>query len=129
MKKAFVTAALFAAAAITPSFTGVLGAIDIPGRASGIACAAASPIFWHVYDEFLSRALARVIAQKGDPHSSQTETAVCAFVQVVLARAFDGSLTAAQESQTMSIPSRFVRRVIERRFAAAPKIPAPMHHS
>ena len=127
MKKAIITAALFAVAAVTPSFTRVLGAIDIPGRASGLACAVASPVFWHIYDEILSRALAHVTAGNAPQLESRAETALCALVQVVVARAIDGSLTAAQESHSMSNSSRLVRRVIERRFATVPQGRALRH--
>jgi hypothetical protein len=118
MKKQLIAAALFAVTAVTPSFACVLGAFDLPGRASGLVCAVASPIFWHVYEEVLTRVLARFTTQSAAQPPAQAETAVCAFVQIVLARAIDGSLTAAQESHSVSIPSPLVRRVVERRFAA-----------
>jgi hypothetical protein len=132
MKKALMTAALLATAAMTPCFTSVLGAIDIPSRASDLACAVASPVFWHIYDEVLTRSLARITASAGQPEercASQSDTLVCVIVQVVLTRAFDGSLTAAQKSEVVSIPTHLIRRVVERRFTAAPKISVPMRHS
>jgi hypothetical protein len=132
MKKALMTAVLLATTAMTPCFTSVLGAIDIPSRGSDLACAVASPVFWHIYDEVLSRALARIAADPAQPtaqRASQADVFVCVFVQVVLSHAFDGSLTAAQKSEVVSIPTHLIRRVVERRFTAAPKIPALMRHS
>ena len=118
MKKAIITAALFAVVAVTPSFTCVLGAIDVPDRASGFAGAAASPIFWHLYDELLTRALARVTEQSATLPSARPESAICSLVQIVMSRAIDGSLATAPESQSMSISGSLIRRVIEHRFAA-----------
>jgi hypothetical protein len=132
MKKALMTAALLATAAMTPCFTSVLGAIDIPSRASDLACAVASPVFWHIYDDVLTRTLARIASDTAQPAAqrpSQADVFVCLFVQVVLSRAFDGSLTAAQKSEVVSIPTHLIRRVVERRFTAAPKISVPMRHS
>jgi hypothetical protein len=127
MKKALMTAVLLATTAMTPCFTSVLGAIDIPSRGSDLACAVASPVFWHIYDEVLSRALARIAVDPAQ-RASQADVFVCVFVQVVLSHAFDGSLTAAQKSEVVSIPTHLIRRVVERRFTAAPKIPALMRH-
>ena len=132
MKKALISIVLLATAAIAPCFTSVLSAIDIPSRASDLACAVASPMFWHVYDEVLTRALTRFSVDTTQTHAqraSQSDTVVCVFIQVVLNSAIDGSLTAAQKPEAMSISSHLIRRVVERRFTAAPKIPASMRHS
>jgi hypothetical protein len=132
MKKALISTVLLATVVIAPCFTSVLSTIDVPSRASEFACAVASPVFWHIYDEVLTRSLARITASAGQPEercASQSDTLVCVIVQVVLTRAFDGSLTAAQKSEVMSIPSQLVRRVKERRSTAASKIPAPVRRS
>ena len=132
MKKALVTAVLLATAAMTPCFTSVLGVIDIPSRASDLACAAASPVFWHIYDEVLTRALTRITVDSTQPaaqRASQADTVVCVFVQIVLSHAIDGSLTAGQKSEVVSIPTPLIRRVVEWRVTAAPRIPAAMRHS
>jgi hypothetical protein len=132
MKKALMTAVLLATAAMTPCFTSVLSAIDIPSRASDLACAVASPMFWHIYVEVLTRALTRMTIDTTQPaaqRASQADVLVCVFVQVVLSHALDGSLTATQKSEAVSIPTNLIRRVVERRFTAAPKIPAPMRPS
>ena len=132
MKKALKIAVLLASTVMTACFTSMLGVIDIPGRASDLACAVASPMFWHIYDEVLTRALARVAtnpAQGTAQRTSQADTLVCVFVQVVLNHAIDGSLTAVQKSEVVSIPTHLIRRVMERKFTAAPKIPAAMRHS
>jgi hypothetical protein len=132
MKKALISTVLLATAAIAPCFTSVLSAIDIPSRASDLACAVASPVFWHIYDEVLTRAVAGIATDTAQPvaqRASQADVFVCVLVQVVLSHAVDGSLTAAQKSEAMSIPSHLIRRVRERRFIAAPKFPASMRHS
>ena len=132
MNKALMTAVLLATTAMTPCFTSVFGAIDVPGRASDLACAVASPVFWHLYDEVLTRALTRITidtTRSQAQRTSQPDVFVCVFVQVVLSRAFDGSLTAAQKSEAVSISTLLIRRVMERRFIAAPKILASMRHS
>jgi hypothetical protein len=132
MKKTLISAVLLGIATITPCFSGVLGAIDIPSHASDLACAIASPLFWHIYDEILTRSLARITsgtAQPAEPHTLQADAVACVFVHMVLNRAFDGSLTATQKFDVVSIPRRLIRRTIERRFAAAQKLSASTHRS
>jgi hypothetical protein len=132
MKKTLFSAALLAISTITPCCPGVLGAIDIPSRASDIACAIASPLFWHIYDEILTSSLARLTAgaeQPAEPHTSQADAVACVFVQIVLNRAFGGSLTATQKFDVMSIPRRLIRRTIERRSAGAQKWSASTNRS
>jgi len=132
MKKALISTVLVATAAIASCFTSVFGAIDISSRASDLACAVASPLFWHIYDEALTSALTRIAANPAQPaaqEAAQPEVFVCVFVQVVLSRAFGGWLTAAEKSEAVSIPTHLIRRVMERRFTATPRITAPMRHS
>jgi hypothetical protein len=89
-------------------------------------------MFWHIYDEVLTRSLARIttsVAPPAEQRPSQTDSVVCVLVQVVLTRAFDVSRTETQNFDAVSIPRDLIRRVIERRSTAAPKSRAVMHHS
>jgi hypothetical protein len=56
MKKALIPALLVACAAFAPCVRNV---VECPDPVSEIACAVASPLFWHLWDELLTRELAR----------------------------------------------------------------------
>lgn len=56
MKKALIAALLVVSASFAPCLRNVA---DFPGRTSELARAAASPLFWQVWDELLSRELAQ----------------------------------------------------------------------
>jgi len=132
MKKALISTVLLATAAIAPCFTSVLSAIDVPNRASDLACAIAGRMFWQIHDEVLTRGLAHLTTSTANPQercTSQADALVCVIVEVVLTRAFDGSLTAEEKSEVMSIPGQLVRRVMERSFTAAFRVPAPTRRS
>jgi hypothetical protein len=119
MKKALITALLVVSAAFAPCFG---SALDIPNRAADLACAVANPLFWHLWDELLTRELSQLTASPA--HEApvwRNDVFVCLFFQAFLNRAFDGSLTAAQKTDhlVVSIPQHLIRRTIERGFTLA----------
>jgi hypothetical protein len=78
MKKNLITALLAVSAAFAPSVPSCLpSALDIPARASQLARAAASPLFWHLWDEVLTRGLAHLTQTRSDARrvASHTNTA------------------------------------------------------
>lgn len=151
MKKILITALLAVSAALTPSLPGcLLNALDVPGRASQLAGAAASPIFWHLWDEVLTRSLAhltetRSSAQPAQPATqsistqsvtvaewqpeSEADAVACFVFHMVVAQAVKNGLSAAQKTgvSLMSISWPLVRRTIERGFPLAHQRSATMH--
>src|SRR5262249_48295063 len=121
MKKALISTLLVVSAAFAPCFR---IAVDGSNRAPEVARTVASPLFWHVYDELLSREIARFTSaphQHGVSSEQQSDAIACFVFQFLVHRAFDGSLTAAEkiDISLMSIPQLLIRRTIERGFALA----------
>jgi hypothetical protein len=108
MKKALIPALLVVCAAFAAC---PRNAVEFPDRASGIARAAASPLFWRLWDELLARELARwttTTSHDGKEPEWQPElysdALVCLFFQV-FKHAFDSSL--ATPEKMMPWPCRF----------------------
>jgi hypothetical protein len=99
-KKALVIALLIVSAAFVPSLPTVAG---FPDRSSELARAAASPLFWQIWDKLLSREVKDWIPTHSDdcqesewtPESRNVQT--CLFFQAYLKPAFEGSLSAVGE--------------------------------
>ena len=151
MKKILITALLAVSPAFTPSLPGCLfSALDVPGRASQLAGAAASPIFWHLWDEALTRSLAHLTEERSPVQPAQPATqsmatqsvtvvqwqpeseanAVACFVfHMFLKHALKNGLSVAQKAgvSVMSISWHLVRRTIEREFPLAHQRSATMH--
>jgi hypothetical protein len=53
MKKALIPVLLVACAVFAPCLR---NAVELPDPVSEVACAVASPLFWHLWDELLTRA-------------------------------------------------------------------------
>jgi hypothetical protein len=53
MKKGLIPVLLVACAVFAPCLR---NAVELPDPVSEVACAVASPLFWHLWDELLTRA-------------------------------------------------------------------------
>jgi hypothetical protein len=123
MKKALIPALLFVSAAFTPCLR---NAVELPERISGVAREVARPLFWHLWDEWLEREIARW-TQTGAIGGAMTEwrpdstneAVACLLFQVFLNHAFDRALSLAgkKENDTfaVSIPAGLIRRTMEGR--------------
>ena len=130
MKKILIPALLVVSAAFAPSLR---NAAEFPDRVCEVAQEVAGPLFWDVWDELLTRELARLTqTSTSDREESAWQVAlrddavVCLFFHVLFKHAFDGSLSVAKENNTffVSIPRDFIRRTTERQFSRVVQLPA-----
>jgi hypothetical protein len=121
MKKTLIPALLVVSAAFAPFLR---NAVEFPDRVGEVVQEVARPVFWHLWDQLLTREIAQRIegdtrADEAGWHAGlQHNVVACIFFQIVLKHAFDGSLTVAKENNPnfVSISSALVRRMVGREF-------------
>jgi hypothetical protein len=103
MKKALIPALLVVSAAFAPCLRSTLGFAD---RACEIESAVASPLFWQLWDELLSRGLSRwtssVLHLKEDAEwrpELRKAAIACVFFHAFVKRAFDEFSSYEQENE------------------------------
>jgi len=97
MKKTLITTLLAISAAFAPGVPSCLpSALDVPERASQLAQAAASPLFWQLWDEVLTRSLAHLTEMQS---SAPSVTAQPVAGQTSAARSATQTVT-----QTVTVP-------------------------
>jgi hypothetical protein len=130
MKKALIPALLVASAAFAPFLR---NAVEFPERVSKVACAAARPLFWHLWYEFLNREIATGSQSAANIGASsvwqvelRSDLVVCIVFHVFLKHTVDGSRSVAERHETLlvSIPRGFIRRTTERQFSRVAQFPA-----
>lgn len=130
MKKILIPALLVVSAVFAP---GLRNAVEFPDRTCEVVQSVVAPLFWHLWDELLSREIAQLSQpltpggevlgwQPGLPNN----TVVCIFFHVFLKHVFDHALTRAEKNDTflVSIPEGFVRRPVEMQFLRVAQLPA-----
>jgi hypothetical protein len=130
MKKALIPALLVASAAFAPFLR---NAVEFPDRVSKAPCAAARPLFWHLWYELLNREIAtgsqrvrNIGAASEWQVGLRSDLVVCIVFHVFLKHIVDGALSVAERHETLvvSIPRGFIRRTTERQFSRVAQLPA-----
>jgi hypothetical protein len=113
---------LVASAAFAPFLR---NAVEFPDRVSKAACAAARPLFWHLWYELLNREIAtgsqparNIGAASEWQVGLRCDLVVCIVFHVFLKHTADGSLSVAERHETLVVSIRrgFIRRTTERQF-------------
>jgi hypothetical protein len=129
MKKTLIPALLIAFAAFAPSAP---NGTTLPDRVCEVAHSVASPVFWHLWDQLISRELARssqtVKHGQGAKWQSEgaTDALACIFLHMVLKHAFDSVLTVTERDDVFhaSVSQNLIRLAAQSVFTSVPQYPA-----
>jgi hypothetical protein len=111
--------------------------VDIQLPTSQIVCALASPVFWQLWNEFLTRELAEWTSSASNdaklspwPSLHESDTLFCLLVQALLKRAFDPSLSPVQHTDASSNSTSLdtLCRTMGSDFSPIPEFPVPQQH-